>query len=169
MDVRACVRRRFAAAAAAFCTACCVACDDGISGSWDVEIEIDSSLTIWANLMPTFPPPPDPIHALVPVEFHNLSDEAVVVDAVRFVVRTVADGEVLHAFRLEQVTDWNGYLPPGGSAGGEWRKTESLLSGRLVCDEPVAGTLWITAVPEDGSRSVALPVKLDPTTLACVY
>jgi hypothetical protein len=169
MNVRACARRRFAAAAAAFCTACCVACDDGLSGARDVEIEIDSSLTIWANLMPTFPSPPDPIHALVPVEFRNLSDAAVVVDAVKVVVRSVAHGRVLHAFRLEPVTDWHGYLPPGGSASGEWRKTASLFSGRLVCDEQVAGTLWITATPEDGSRIVALPVTLDPTTLACVY
>jgi len=169
MDVHVLVRRCRVAVVAALCIACCVACDDRWSGSREVEIELDSSLTIWANLMPTFPPAPDPIHALVPVEFHNLSGQAVVVDAVKVSVRTVADGQVLHVFRLEQVTDWNGYLPPGGSGGGEWRKTESLLSGRLVCGESVVGTLWITAVSEDGSRIVLPPVELDPTPLACVY
>lgn len=67
------------------------------------------------------------------------------------------------------MTDWDGYLRPGGSGGGEWRKTESLLSGRVVCDELVAGTLWITAAPEDGSGSVNLRAELDSTTLACVH
>ena len=169
MDARMPARRRFVAVAAMLCIACCVACNDRFSGSREVELELDSSLTIWANLMPTFPPAPDPIHARVPVQFHNLSDVAVVVDAVKIVVTTVPDEQVLHVFRLEQVTDWNGYLPPGGSGGGEWMKTDSLLSARLICGESVVGTLWITAVSADGSRIVVPPAELDPTNLDCVY
>ena len=169
MDVPAKARRRLAPLLVAGCMICSLSCDDGNSGPDGDDLDVDSNLTIWANLMPTFPPLDDPIHALVEAEFHNLSDEAVAVRVVKMFVRSTDDGRLLHVFGLEQVTDWDGYLMAGSSGSGEWRKGIALLTGRFVCDESVVGTLWFTARSAEGDLLQVSPIDLEPTTLACVY
>jgi hypothetical protein len=153
--------------------ACCVAwsssCDDSDGTFTGYDLDITPTLIIWANLMPTFPPPPDRVHAIVTAEFRNLSEDPVVIDVVRMAVRSAESGQLLHLFRLQQTTDWDGYLPPGETGRGEWRKADAAMSGRIVCDESVVGTLWVTGSLEDGRRIHVPAVELEPTTLACVY